>query len=576
MDREIFRHVLAVARGDAPADLLFAGAKVANVFTGELALADVAVARGYVAAVGQGYRGEKTVDCRGGCLVPGLIDSHVHIESSMVNPAQFARAVTPHGVTTVVADPHEIANVAGRAGILYMLQASAHLPLAVFINLPSCVPATSLGTAGAVLEAEDLARLQSLPRVLGLAEFMNVPGVALGLPGAIDKLLAFAGCHIDGHAPGLTGKWLQAYIAAGPSTDHESITVAEAREKVGLGMRVLLREGTAAKNLLDLLPAVTAENAHCFAFCTDDRHPADLIDQGSIDHCVRLAVASGLSPMTAIRMATMNAAAIYGLRDRGAIAPGRLADLVLTPSLEHFQAEQVYAAGRLVAERGAPVGPWAVPEVDDAPVRGSVKISCDTLSFAVPAGRGSLRVIGIVPEQIITEERIMTPLLMNGEAVADTDRDLLKLAVVERHTGRNRTGLGFVHGMGLKKGAIAGSIGHDCHNVTVAGATDADMLAAVATVVKMGGGLAAVLDGAVIGQVPLPIAGLMSDQPLEQVRAQMDRLLWQAGELGSPLRDPFMHLGFLALEVIPKLKLTDQGLVDVDAFGFVPLWTKDA
>ena len=572
MNRESFLHLIAVARGDEPADLVLRNAHVVNVFTGEILEADVVLAGEWIAAVGSGYEGRAESDLRGQFVVPGLIDTHVHVESSMVSLPQFARAVVPHGVTTVVSDPHEIANVAGADGIRYMLAASEGLPLTIFVNLPSCVPATHMGTSGATLEAEDLLALRDLPRVTGLAEFMNVPGAVLGLPGALEKLLAFQDGHIDGHAPGVTGKWLQAYVASRPTTDHESMTAAEAREKARLGMYVLAREATAAKNLRALLPAITPENARRFAFSTDDRHPADLIDEGSIDHHVRLAIAAGLDPVTVIRMATLNAAEAMGLRDRGAIGPGRRADLVVTPSLEDFRAVQVFAGGKLVAEEGRPVGDWPIPQVDERAVRDTVHLDVGALSFRIPAEGTRVRAIGLIPDQVVTEERVVTAKIVAGEAVSDVTCDLLKMATVERHRGTGNVGLGFVQGLGLKRGAIAGSVGHDCHNITVAGVNDAEMRAAVRAVKELGGGLVAVLEGEVIGSVPLPIGGLMSDQPVEVVREQMDALLAAAQALGSPLHDPFMQLGFLALEVIPKLKLTDQGLVDVDKFDFVSLW----
>ena len=571
-----FLHLLAVARGDTPADLILRNGRVLNVFTGEILETDVVIAGDRVAAVAQGYAAVEELDLQGQIVVPGLIDTHVHVESSMVAPPQFARAVVPHGVTTVISDPHEIANVSGAEGIRYMIAASEGLPLTIFVNLPSCVPATSMGTAGADLDAEALLALRDLPRVLGLAEFMNVPGAVLGLPGALEKLLAFQDGHIDGHSPSITGPWLQAYAAAGPSTDHESMTVEEALEKVRAGMVVLIREATAAKNLHALIAAVTPENARRFAFATDDRHPADLIEEGSIDHNVRLAIAAGLDPVMVLRMATLNAAEAFGLRDRGAIAPGRRADLVVTPTLEDFRAALVFAGGQLAARDGVLVGAWYTPQADESAVRGSVHVDVEALDFRIPVPEGytdgQLRVVGLVPDQVVTEHLLMPPTVANGEAIADVRRDLVKLATVERHCGTGNVGLGFVHGMGLQRGAIAGSVGHDAHNITVAGATDADMRAAVQAVKDLGGGLVAVLDGAVLGSVPLPIGGLMSDRIVEEVRAQMDALLEAARALGSPLHDPFMQLGFLALEVIPKLKLTDQGLVDVEQFAFTSLW----
>jgi adenine deaminase len=568
------RSFLPVARGDEPADLVLRNGRVINVFTAEIIRADVAIADDTIVGVGSGYEAREAVDIGGRYVCPGLVDSHVHIESAMLTPPQFARAVVPRGTTTAVTDPHEIANVAGVDGIQYMLDASEGLPLTVYVNLPSCVPATHMSTAGAELTADDLVALADLRRVIGLAEFMNVPGAVLGLPGAIEKLLAFQGRVIDGHAPAVSGKWLQAYVGAGPGSDHECLTADEMLEKLRLGMYVFIRESTATKNLRALVPAVTPQNSRRCALGTDDRHPADLLDEGHLDYLIRMAIAEGLDPITVIQMATLNAAEWFRLHDRGAIAPGRRADLVVFSDLKDFQADMVYSGGVLVAQDGLPVGDWPVPAVDDSHVRDSVRVDWEQLDFTMEARAGRMRVMGVVPDQAVTEHLVEPANVVGGMATAVPERDLIKIAVIERHNRTGRVGLGFVRGLGLERGALAGSVGHDAHNLTVAGCDDVSMMTAARAVGELGGGLVAAAGDEVLGSVPLPIAGLMSDQPVETVRQQMDRLVAIAKDLGSTLHDPFMALGFLVLEVIPALKLTDQGLVDVERFELVPLWVE--
>ncbi len=571
MESDTYKKLLAVARGDEPADLVLKNARVVDVLSGRILRGDVAVFAGRIAGVGE-YQGQLSEDLEGAFLAPGLIDAHVHLESSMVRPAEYARAVAPRGTTTVISDPHEIANVAGLAGIDYMLAASEGIPLEVMVNLPSCVPASELSSSGARLEVRDLLGYLGHPRVLGLAEFMDVRGAVAGEGRALEKLLAFRGRPIDGHAPGVRGKTLAAYAAAGPWADHEAVSPEEALEKVAAGLYVFLREGTAARNLQDLLPAVSAATAPRMAFCSDDRHPPELLAEGHVDHMLRLAVAAGTPAVLALRMATLSAAEAFGLRDRGALAPGRWADMVAFSDLRDFRAEAVWFRGQKVAAGGRALFDSAAPPPEGA-VLNSVRADADALDLRVAAKPGLLRVIVVHPGQLISDEERLQPLIKDGLALADPRRDLAKMAVVERHSGASGYALGFVKGLGLERGAIAGSVGHDSHNLTVAGMDDASMYTALRAVIEAGGGYAAALGGEVLGLVPLPIAGLISDQPIELVRRQMDDLLRAVREgLGARSRDPFMQLAFLPLEVIPHLKLTDKGLVDVDKGKLVDLW----
>jgi adenine deaminase len=561
---------LAVARGDEPADLLLRNARLINVLSGEIHPADVAVAGPMIAGTGAGYRGRQEIDLGGRYLCPGFLDAHVHIESSMVPPAEFARAVLPGGVTTVVTDPHEIGNVLGLEGIRFMLGDAAGSSLDVLVNAPSCVPATHLETSGARLEAADLMALLSEPKVLGLAEVMNFPGVIQGDPEIIAKLCAFHGRIIDGHCPGLSGHRLSAYAAAGISSDHECVTVEEAREKLRVGLTIFLREASNARNLRDLLPLVTPANERRLCLCTDDRHPIDLLGEGSIDHLVRLAIAGGIDPVTAIRMATLNTAEHYRLRDRGAVAPGRRADLIVFSDLSSPRAEEVFVSGELVASEGRMVHKRKHRRYDHLPR--TVHIDPERLDFGIRAAGSQARVIGVIPDQLITHHLTLPVPVRDGWAQADPERDLLKMAVIERHHGTGNIGLGFVQGVGLTKGAIASTVAHDHHNLVVIGADDVSMRTAALAVANAGGGLAVALGEEELCLLPLPIAGLMSDWEIDMVRDRLQRLLDNAHRLGARLRDPFMAMSFLALEVIPALKLTDKGLVDVEQFEVVPLF----
>ena len=567
------RHLLAVARGEQNADLVLRNAQLVNVFSGTIEATDIAIAAGKIAGIGQGYAGDAEIDLAGRFVAPGLIDAHVHIESSLCIPAQFARAVVPRGVTTVVTDPHEIANVAGIDGIRFIAENSADLPLSVVIMAPSCVPATAMETNGATLNADDLAGLLRENTVHGLAEVMNFPGVVYGDEDILAKVAAFHGRPIDGHAPALYDRMLNAYVAAGIGSEHECTTAAEAEQKLARGLYILIREATNAHNLHALLPMITEQNSRRICFCTDDRIPADLIDQGSVDYMVREAIRFGIAPVTALRMATLNAAEWFGLHDRGAVAPGRRADLIVFDDLEQLELALVFADGRLVAEAGAiceaAFGP--IPPLP-ATVASLVNVRWEAVDLRVAAESEHIRVIGMIENQLVTEEHILPATMRDGLAVADPERDLLKMVVVDRHRGSGSQGIGFIQGIGLQRGALAGTVAHDHHNLVAIGADDDSMWAAARAVMEMGGGLAVANGSEILASLALPVAGLMSDCTISEVRAGYDAMIAAAGSLGSPLHDPLMAMSFMALEVIPKLKLTDQGLVDVEQFKVVPLF----
>jgi len=554
---------------ETPADLLLRDVQILDVFSGRFRSGDVALRDGRIC--GYGAQDTQTVrDMHGAWVVPALIDAHVHLESAQVVPSEFARAVLPHGTTAVIADPHEIANVLGLSGVRLLLEASEGLPLRVWMMAPSCVPASLLETAGAVLGADEIAEMLTWPRVLGLGEVMNVPGVLHGDPDMLGKLKAAQGRPIDGHAPGVSGPDLWAYVSAGPKTDHECTTLEEAQEKLSCGMHILIREGTVARNFDALRPLLSPQTAPYVHFCTDDRHADTLLQDGHIDDLVRRAIAAGVPAPIALAAASLHTARAYGLSDLGAIAPGYHADLLVLSDLETFAIDEVYAAGVLVAKGGtcvAEIPPSRMPGAE-----ASVHVDPASVCLRIPADPDvatTARAIRVLPEQVLTEEVHVPVGVDHGEALADPSRDLLKLAVIERHHATGRVGLAFVQGFGLSRGALASTVAHDSHNLVVVGANDEDMRAAVTELARMGGGQVVVEDGTVVAALRLPIAGLLSDEPIERVASDAQALDDAAERLGCVLPSPFMTLSFVALPVIPHLKLTDRGLVDADAFRIV-------
>ena len=561
--------LIAAARGELEVDLLLEGADIVNTLSGERYRSNVAIHKGTVVGFDCSSARE-FMDLSGKVLAPGFIDGHVHIESAMVTIPEYARAVVPKGTTTVVADPHEIANVLGMAGIRYMFDSSKLSPLSVFIMLPSCVPATHLETSGACLDAETLSKLIDEENVLGIAEVMNYPGVLSRDPQVLAKIRSAGEKRVDGHSPLLSGKDLAAYIAAGIGSDHECTSIEEALDKLRLGMRIMIREGTAAKNFDDLLPLVDEVDSRRFLFVSDDRHPSDILREGHIDSMVRRAVEAGLDPIVAIQIASLNAADYFGLRDLGAIAPGRRADIVVLDDLDDVNVLKVLKDGKIVAEGGRMIVPLEKPP---RPVAASMQVGqTDPGSFDVAAKGDLVRIIGVIPNQIITRSLLARPKVVNKKVVADVERDFLKMAVVERHRATGNIGLGLVFGFGLERGAIATSVAHDSHNIAAVGTSSEEIFRAVSAVKEMGGGLVVVEGGEVEASLPLPIAGLLSERSMEEVAEKIEEVVEAARDLGSTLEDPFMTLSFLCLPVIPELKLTDRGLVDVNKFDFVPLF----
>ena len=571
MKKEELKKLILTASGARKADTVIKNCKVVNVFSGKIIEGDIALCGDQIAGVGE-YEGEVEIDAEGRYAAPGFIDSHIHIESSYLSPEELGMLLVPHGGTTIIADPHEIVNVLGIPGLDYMMKAAENTKLDIKYMLPSCVPATPFEHAGAVIDAEDMEDPILRDNILGLGEFMNFPGVVNADDATLDKLMVAkdAGKLIDGHSPGITGKALNAYCAARIRADHECDTIQDFEERLDNGMYVMLRQGSACKNLKSLLPAVTPENSRRVIFCSDDRQPKTILEEGHLDNHLRLCVEEGMDPITAIRMATLNAAECFGLDDRGAIAPGYRADIVLLDDLKDFKADKVWVAGELTADQGK-----YLPEVikeDITPVMGSVHLkdfSAEKFKMNLKGNR--VHTIEIQPGGVVTKKSVDEIQVKDGEFVFDPGQDIVKVAVVERHQLTGNVACGFLKGYGIKEGAVALSVAHDSHNIIVVGVSDEEMAFAVEALKEQSGGVVLVKDGKVIERMPMPIAGLMSDQSAEWVDAKLTALHEKAYEVLGVNDDvePVMTLCFMSLAVIPELKLTDEGLFDVTKFAFI-------
>ena len=568
----MMRNLIETAAGRKPADLVLKNCQIVNVYSGEIENGDIAINDGKIAGIGK-YDGEKIIDAEGKFATPGFIDAHIHIESSYISPEQLGKIIVPCGTTTIIADPHEIVNVCGLEGLRYMLAAAKRTKLNIVFGMPSCVPATDFEDAGAIINAEDMEELLADENIFGLGEFMNAPGVINCDERALKKiaLAKRLGKLIDGHAPNVTGKNLNAYAAAGILGDHECMTVEEMQEKIARGMYILIREGSACHNLRDLLKGVTVRNSRRILLCSDDRQPKTIFDEGHIDNHLRICVEEGLDAIMAIQMASLNTSEAFRLFDRGAIRPGNRADIVLLSDLKNFKAEKVFIGGELVAKNGKYL-PEIIPQ-DISKVRGSVRVkdfSAERLKMNLKSNK--VNVIGILPGGVVTKKLTAeVNLTSDGDFIFDSTKDICKVAVIERHHETGKVGLGFLGGYGIKAGAVAISVAHDSHNIIVAGTNNEEMAFAVEELIKMEGGMVLVKDGKIISSLPLPIAGIMSDKSGEIIAEELDILHEKAhSELGiSKDVEPVMTLTFMSLSVIPEIKLTDRGLFDYEKFGFI-------